>query len=331
MSVESIGQDLFAADKDMPDEEKTKKAQQIFDSVMKGFPELQNAILGCQKMARELGYTETILGRRRHHPNMQLPEFEFKAEKGYVNPDVDPLDPSTLKNKSEIPERIVRQLEKEFKGYKYYGQIVKRTKQLKEENIRVINNRSKITEASRQTWNAIVQGRAADLTKMAMLKLCNVPRWNQIGGRLLCPVHDELIVEVPEEFKQEGEEILARCMCEAGSFMPFSLTCDVTTTYRWYGLEVDAFDTYEKPANLENLSESNIKWLQACLFENEYILPVYKEADGSKPRGDAAHGVNGKWSDELAAAIADYKSFYRIDTDEKFIDHINNKVRKGII
>lgn len=331
MSVESIGQDLFAAEKDMPDEEKTKKAQEIFDAVMKGFPELKNAILGCQKMARELGYTETILGRRRHHPNMQLPEFEFKAEKGYINPDVDPLDPSTLKNKAEIPERIVKQLQKEFSSYKYYGQIVKRTKQLKDEGIRVINNRSKIAEASRQTWNAIVQGSAADLTKMAILKLCNDPEWIKIGGRLLCPVHDELIVEVPEEFKDEGEEILARCMCEAGSFMPFKLTCDVTTTYRWYGLETNAFDTYEKPDNLDNLSESNIKWIQACMFENEYILPVYKEADGSKPRGDAAHGVNGVWSDELAAAIADYRSTYQIKTDEEFIEHINNKVRRGIL
>lgn len=158
MSIQSIGQDLWGKDSTMSDEEKTKKAQQIFDAVMNGFPQLRDAILGAQQKAATLGYTETILGRRRHHPDMQLPEFEFQAMPGYVNPDVDPLDMSTLSNKSEIPERIVAALQREFKSYKYYGQIVRRTKELHEEKIKVINNQFKISEASRQVWNAVIQG-----------------------------------------------------------------------------------------------------------------------------------------------------------------------------
>lgn len=158
MSVQSIGQDLWANDDSMTDEEKTKKAQKIFDAVMTGFPQLRDAILGAQHKARTLGYTETILGRRRHHPDMQLPEFEFKAMSGYVNPDIDPLDASTLTNKADIPQRIVDQLTKEFKSYKYYGQIVKRTKELYEQKIKVTNNQHKISEASRQVWNAVIQG-----------------------------------------------------------------------------------------------------------------------------------------------------------------------------
>lgn len=158
MSVQSIAQDLFATDDSMTDDEKVMEAQKIYDSLMAGLPDLRNAILNAQRMAAELGYTETILGRRRHHPDMQLPEFEFVPMKGYMNPDIDPLDPSTLNNKEQIPDRIVKALQKEFKGYKYYGQIVKRTKALAEENIKVINNRSKISEASRQVWNAVIQG-----------------------------------------------------------------------------------------------------------------------------------------------------------------------------
>ena len=158
MSVESIGQDLFAGRDDMTDEDKFKESKKVYDSLMSGLPDLRNAILNAQRMAAELGYTETILGRRRHHPDMQLPEFEFVPMKGYMNPDIDPLDPSTLNNKEQIPDRIVKALQKEFKGYKYYGRIVKRTKALAEENIKVINNRSKILEASRQVWNAVIQG-----------------------------------------------------------------------------------------------------------------------------------------------------------------------------
>ena len=158
MSVQSIGNDLWGNDDSMSEEERTKKAQKIFDAVMTGFPHLRDAILGAQNKARKTGYTETILGRRRHHPDIQLPEFEFKALPGYINPDIDPLDPTTLKDRSEIPERIVNQLIKEFRGYKYYGQIVKRTKELYEQKIKVINNQRRINDASRQIWNAIIQG-----------------------------------------------------------------------------------------------------------------------------------------------------------------------------
>lgn len=158
-SIPSIAEQLYGHRDDMNDEQKVKAAQKVFDSVMNAFPGLRNLMLSSQERCRKLGYTETILGRRRHLPDMQLPEFEFKPLKGYVNPDVDPLNIDTLKNSSDIPERIVQDLEKELKGYKYFGQIAKRTKQLyEEEHIRVINNRPKINDATRQVVNSIVQG-----------------------------------------------------------------------------------------------------------------------------------------------------------------------------
>lgn len=336
MSVESIAQDLYGNDDSMTDEQKTKEAQKIFDAVMNGFPHLRDAILDAQHKASTLGYTETILGRRRHHPNMQLPPFEFKPMAGYMNPDVDPLDPSTLTNKDQIPERIVKQLTKEFNNYKYYGQIVKRTKALAEEKIKVINNTRKITEASRQCWNAVIQGSAADLTKLAMLRLCNNEDWKRIGGRLLIPVHDELIVEVPYEFREEGARILKESMEQAGSFLPFKISCDIEETFRWYGLSVDDILSFDKPvtedffdSDLSSLTESNICWLQCMLIENEFIMPVYKEADGSKPIGLKAKGVNGVVSDELKKAILTYKNRYRIQTDKDFVDHIERKVIYG--
>lgn len=158
-SIPSIAEQLYGKRDDMSDEEKTKAAQKVFDSVMAAFPGLRNMMISSQDRCRKLGYTETILGRRRHLPDMTLPEFEFKALKGYVNPDIDPLDISTLEHKGEIPERVVKELEREFKSYKYFGQIAKRTKQLyEEEHIKVINNRAKINDATRQVVNGIVQG-----------------------------------------------------------------------------------------------------------------------------------------------------------------------------
>lgn len=158
-SVPSIAEQLYGDKDDMTDEEKTKGAQKVYDSVMNAFPALRKAMLSAQNSARTLGYTETILGRRRHLPDMQLPEFEFTAMKGYVNPDIDPLDLSTLKDKSAIPERIVKQLQQEFKQYKYFGQIARRSRELYEEGIKVTNNRPKINDAKRQALNGVIQGR----------------------------------------------------------------------------------------------------------------------------------------------------------------------------
>ncbi len=109
-SVPSIAEQLYGKDKTMTDEQKIEGAQKIYDSVLNAFPNLRKIMLATQKAAAANGYTETILGRRRHLPDMQLPEFEFVALPGYVNPDVDPLDASTLQNTSDISARIKEEL-----------------------------------------------------------------------------------------------------------------------------------------------------------------------------------------------------------------------------
>lgn len=294
---------------------------------MNAFPGLRRLMIDSQNFARKHGYVETILGRRRHIPDMMLPEFEFKPMSGYVNPDIDPLDLSTLSNREEIPSRIVKALSDEFAGYKYFGQIVKRTKALAEEKIKVVNNRSKITEATRQCVNSRVQGSAADQTKMAILLLENSQEWKDIGGRILIPVHDEILAEVPIENCERGAELLSSLMCKAAEFLPFDSKCDVEMSFRWYGLSYPC--KHAQPSDLHTLSEDNIKWLQYHLIECEYVLPVYKDAEGNKPKGDAARGVNGVDSPELREAIAQYINRYRIPEDQ-FIDHIHKKVYQGV-
>lgn len=154
-STITIAEQLFGSNEDMTDDEKIKAAQKIYDSVLSAFPNLKKLMEDSRNQAKQHGYVETFLGRRRHIPDMQLPEFEFKAMPGYINPDVDVLDPSTMINVSDIPERVVTQLKQEFSRYRYFGQIVKRTKELADQKIRVINNRPKITEASRQCTNCV--------------------------------------------------------------------------------------------------------------------------------------------------------------------------------
>lgn len=326
-SIPSIADQLYSHE-NWSDEKKIKQAQYVYDSVLNAFPALREFMINSQEFAKKNGYVQTILGRRRHIPDMKLPDFEFQPMPGYVNPYVDPLDISTFDGGNEIPQKIQESLYKELTSYKYFGQVAKRIKQLAEnDKIKVINNRYKISEATRQVVNSIIQGSAADLTKLAMLKVENDPEWNAMGGRVLVPVHDELIAEVPIEHWKEGGERLSQLMCEAASFLPFSIKCDVTTTYRWNGLEYPC--PYKKPESIHNLTdESEINWVLYHLFEIGYELPVYKGPNGEKPEGNAALGISGIMSETAKSHIQDYCNRYHI-TEDEFMIHIQTKVHTG--
>lgn len=324
-SVPSIADQLYGKRKDMTDEEKVEAAKKIYDAVLNAFPNIRKIMISAQNHAKKYGYTETILGRRRHLPDMQLPEYDFAPLEGYVNPDIDPLDPETLKNKDGIPQRVKAALYREMVSYKNFGKRTARMRELHDKyHIQVIVNRSKIARATRQCLNAIIQGSAADQTKLAMLKLVNNPEWRAIGGRMLVPVHDEIIAEVPIENWKRGGEILSQMMVEAASFLPFPSKCDVTTSLRWKGLEYPC--PYTKPKTLADNSEDEIKWLQYHLYECEYILPVYEDENGEKPKGDASVGVNGVSSKEYLSALDQCKVELNASSDEEFIEKLEQYV-----
>ena len=165
------------------------------------------------------------------------------------------------------------------------------------------------------------------MTKLAMLNLSNSKEFKELGARLLVPIHDELLIEVPAHNYAQASKLLSDLMQKAGDFLPFDIYCDVEVTNRWYGLEYPC--PYTKPESLLNLTQDTVKWVQYMLVECEYILPVYKDENGDKPKGDAAHGVNGVKSDELETAIDDYCKKYGISRDN-FLDHIESKVLYGI-
>lgn len=169
---------------------------------------------------------------------------------------------------------------------------------------------------------------AADMTKLAMLKLYNNEEFKSLGARVLVPVHDEILVEVPKANYKRAAELLSSIMSSAGDFLPFEISCDVEVSYRWYGMEYPC--PYSKPESLKDMTEDNIKWVQYHLVECEYELPVLPNEDGSKPIGDAAHGVNGVVTDEMMTFIKSYEKDYGV-TDETFLDHIERRVDQDII
>ena len=53
--------------------------------------------------------------------------------------------------------------------------------------------------ASRMAFNTIIQGSAADIIKIAMLRVFRALKRTNLKTALLLQVHDELLLEVPEE------------------------------------------------------------------------------------------------------------------------------------
>ncbi|MRG94634.1 DNA polymerase [Polyangium spumosum] len=62
-----------------------------------------------------------------------------------------------------------------------------------------------------------IQGTAADGMKKALVLLHNHPRFRELRGSILLVIHDELLVEAPEEHAEEVREIVVACMVEGMS------------------------------------------------------------------------------------------------------------------
>lgn len=218
----------------------TKKAQDIKDSVFRGFPAIEEFEQSSLDMAYEKGYVTTVCGRKRRLPDLQLPEYEFKWRDG-TRPDNDLLDFGEDVGEdvvSEVPDELVQKYTRRLRQA-YFGQKRKIFEEANKEGIWIVDNGGKIADAQRQCVNARIQGGAADLTKLAMIDLNNNQRLKELGFRLLIPVHDEVIAECPEENVKECSTLLAQVMSKAAEkILEMPVKCDVSITKEWYGEEI---------------------------------------------------------------------------------------------
>ena len=85
----------------------------------------------------------------------------------------------------------------------------------------------------RVAMNSPIQGTAADIIKIAMIKVDEALKTSGIDARLILQVHDELLVEAKKEQSQEVLRILVECMENAVNFsVPLDVEANIGTT--WY-------------------------------------------------------------------------------------------------
>ena len=134
-------------------------AQDLMDKYFERFGGIRDYLKVVVEDARKVGYTETIMGRRRYLPDLMH------------------------------------------------------------------DNRQRREVAERMALNAPIQGSAADIIKLAMLKVQVAIGKEKLSSRLLLQIHDELIVEV---VKGEEEKIATLVKREMGAAYPLRAPLDVS-------------------------------------------------------------------------------------------------------
>ncbi|MBO5281106.1 MAG: DNA polymerase I, partial [Clostridia bacterium] len=85
----------------------------------------------------------------------------------------------------------------------------------------------------RVAMNSPIQGSAADIIKIAMIKVSEKLKESGIDARLILQVHDELILEAHVDCADRAAEILSECMENALS-LDVPLSADSCIGKNWY-------------------------------------------------------------------------------------------------
>lgn len=97
-------------------------------------------------------------------------------------------------------------------------------------------NRNLRQFAERTAVNSPIQGTAADIIKLAMLRCDQAIRDNNLSAKMLLQVHDELIFEVTKEDAMKLGKIIRQCMEEAVS-LSVPLKVDLKAGFNWMEME----------------------------------------------------------------------------------------------
>lgn len=87
--------------------------------------------------------------------------------------------------------------------------------------------------AERTAMNTPIQGSAADIIKLAMVRLDKRMREAKVRSRMLLQVHDELVFEVPEEELELMKEMVRETM-ESAIQLDVPLKVEISSGQNWY-------------------------------------------------------------------------------------------------
>ena len=212
-----------------------EQAQQVIDDFFAEFPKVKEFVDFAQENAREYGFVETAWGRKRRLPNMQLDPIEITVENPNLVDTFNPLDFTGAANIEASDEVYFKYLK--LMNRAYGREDKEKIKQMaKDEGYKLVDNGGYIADAQRQCVNSIIQGSAADITKIAMIQIHDSSRLQELGYKLIACIHDEVLGVCPKENAKEVRDTLEYIMVHVvdGKF-EIPMKTDIECTYRWYG------------------------------------------------------------------------------------------------
>jgi DNA polymerase-1 len=183
-----------------------EETKEIYKKFFEKCPRIKEFRAKNLDFAIKNGYVQTILGRKRWLPMLSKPDFECSNQ-----------DVMNMLNKLRQPRAI--------------NQLIA---DAQKEGIEVVDNRRQKSYETRQVVNSIIQGSAADMTKLAIVAASNDQHLRQLGCKLLLQIHDEIIAEFPEENAEEGGRVLSQLMVDVGSdLIGIRMKCDPSVMKYW--------------------------------------------------------------------------------------------------
>lgn len=206
MQVRSLSQQLSIS---------VEEAQELYDAFKRNLHVAFEYGESARRFCRANGYVKTLWGRKRRFPAYTLPPYEVLGD---VSPERRQAILSRVR-KARWDERydLIQALSSEY-------------------GVTIIDNTREQRAADTQILNSIIQGSAAEMTKMAMVLIANDPQMKEWKANLVLVIHDEIIVECPKENAEKVAVRLEQLMSESAKtrieHMPFKAESEVME--RWH-------------------------------------------------------------------------------------------------
>ena len=172
-----------------------EEAAEIYSKFQKVCPSIDAFKKKCRQFSYSHGYAETVLKRRRY--------FDGVGYKALGLPRFESSDPAVLETLNKIA--------------KDRWSVKRLMEDAKKEGIYVKDREQIAFAEDRQCANSVIQGSAADMTKLAMLSFDRDEEARRLQARIVLQIHDEIIIECPEENAEEAGNRLAFIMNGVGA------------------------------------------------------------------------------------------------------------------
>lgn len=200
MGIQSLADDLGTTE---------TEAKDIMEKFYEACPNVHAFQAQCLDFAKTHGYNETYFGHRRYYKGLGykalgLPRFEVFGpglENGPRTPDEIQETLYQLKNRRKELRAFIEELKAPAKKKDTAHLAV------------YVNDREMLAfQEERQTTNSVIQGTSAEMTKLAAIAVRDDEELRSLDAHIVNFIHDEIIIEAPEETASRAGERLAFIM-----------------------------------------------------------------------------------------------------------------------